>query len=103
MEENKPGDAPEGAPAPNIEAVTREVVESLLGVPSLYVNRFYITVVGPLVRLTFSEQIGGADGPMAVRSSVLLTVDDLLELRASIEGLSAHFMTVTVGGEEASA
>ena len=55
--------------------------------PAMFANKFYLTGVGPNVRISFCEQLAGREP--AFRTAVILTEEDIFKLRDLINRVAA--------------
>ena len=80
--------------------VTSEEMDIIYSGPAVLSNKIYLTVGGPIARLTFAEHQPGRDPKF--RASVAMTIADLLKLKGLIERLTkdAKLVEVEVGGKK---
>lgn len=68
--------------------VTEVEMAAVYGGPSFFINKMYLTATGFTARLTFAEQ--GPDQAPHFRTSVTMTVEDLLKLRDVINQVASQ-------------
>jgi hypothetical protein len=70
--------------------------------PSIWVNKFYVTVSGATVRIAFAE-IANSEAVPQFRSSVTMSAAEFLQLKGLMEGIAKSVKTVAipVGGSNA--
>jgi hypothetical protein len=63
----------------DVKSVSEVDLAGIAAAPAAYANRFFVSLYGPIAKVTFGEQ--QPDNSAVMRTSVVLTIGDLIELR----------------------
>lgn len=82
---------PQGA----VNPISAEETAAIGGVSALYANRLFISLMGPVARVSFGDQADVSVTPN-IHTSVVLDINNLLQLRDLITALTQGAQTFEV-------
>jgi hypothetical protein len=82
-------------PPTGVTSASDREVEIAFAGPAFFANKFYVTGIGPNVRLAFAEQANANSTPV-FRTAVAMSAADLLQLGKAIEQMAKVMQVVEV-------
>lgn len=79
---------------PATPGITEQELQQIFSGPSVFANKVFVTLAGPVARLTFMELVGDT---LHFRAAATITLNDLFSLRDVINGFESKVRTVQVG------